>query len=199
MKKRRWLRRTFLGSLIIVLLAIAGFVGWAETPLGPDDRAVAALTPTNTVVVEQNDWIVFRPARRTATTGVILYPGGHVDPQSYAPLAQAIASQGYLVVVVPMPLNLAVLAPNRANEVIAAFPDVQHWAIGGHSLGGAMACSFVAEHPDAVQGLLLMGAYCAGADVSQLPLQATSITGSEDGVLNQERFAAGRALPPGTQ
>ncbi len=200
MKKRRQLRRIVLGSLLVVLLAVAGFVGWAETPLGPNDRALAALATTNAVTMEQNAWIVFHPAQHTATTGLIFYPGGRVDPLSYAPLAQAIAERGFLVVIVPMPLNLAVLAPNRANEVIAAFPDVERWAVGGHSLGGAMACSFAAEHPDAVQGLVLMGAYCSGADLSQLPLQVTSITGTEDGVINRERLAEGRALLPlGTQ
>lgn len=200
MKTRRRLRRFMYGVLIMVLLAVAGFVGWAETPLGPDARAVAALATTGTVAVEQNEWIVFRPQESTATAGFIFYPGGRVDPQSYAPLARAIAERSFLVVIVPMPLNLAVLAPNRANEVIAAFPDVQRWAVGGHSLGGAMACTFAAEHGDAAQGLVLMGAYCSGADVSQLPLEVASITGSKDGVLNQERFTAGRALlPPTTQ
>lgn len=200
MKKRRRLRRLSLGSLFVVLLAVAGFVGWAETPLGPDDHALAALATTDAVAVEQNDWIVFQPTQGAPTTGVILYPGGRIDERSYAPLAQRIASQGFLVVIVPMPLNLAVLAPNRANEVITAFPYVQHWAVGGHSLGGAMACTFAAGHPDAVQGLVLMGAYCSGADVSQLPLKVTSITGSADGVINRERLAAGRALlPPWTQ
>lgn len=200
MNKRRWLRRMFLGSLLVVLLALVGFVGWAETPLGPNAPAIAALATTATVTVEQDEWIVFRPTQGTATTGFIFYPGGRVDERSYAPTAQAIAARGFLVVIVPMPLNLAVLAPNRANDVIAAFPDVQRWAIGGHSLGGAMACTFAAEHPDVVQSLVLMGAYCAGADVSQLPLVVVSITGSEDGVINRERLAAGRALlPPSTQ
>jgi len=195
MNKRR-LRRTVYGLLAVVLLAIAGFVGWAETPLGPDNSAVAALVTTDKVVVEHNDWIVFQPTQNAPTTGLIFYPGGRVDPRSYAPLAQAIAARGYLFVIVPMPLNLAVLAPNRANDVLAAFPNVEYWAVGGHSLGGAMACIFTAEHPNAVQGMILMGAYCAGANVSQLPLEVTSITGTKDGVLNREQFAAGCTLLP---
>ena len=50
--------------------------------------------------------------------GLILYPGGLVDPQAYAPAARDIASAGFLVVIPPMPLDLAVFAPGKAGEVI---------------------------------------------------------------------------------
>lgn len=200
-KRRRWLRRAVYSVLAVVLLAVAGFVGWAKTPLGPDARATAALSTTAAVTVERTDWIVFRPAQGNATTGFIFYPGGRVDPRSYAPLMQRIAERGFVAVIVPMPLNLAVFAPNRGGEVIAAFPGVQHWAVGGHSLGGAMACSFVASHPDAADGLVLWAAYPASStDLSKLPLHVVSLVGTNDGVLNRDTFAATKALlPPSTQ
>ncbi len=64
----------------------------------------------------------------------MLYPGGHVDYRSYSTLARDLAAEGYLVVVPPMPLSLAVLAPNRADRVIAAHPEIG--AMGPH---GALA------------------------------------------------------------
>ena len=42
------------------------------------------------------------------------------------------------------------------------FPEIRHWYIAGHSMGGAMASKFAAEHPDAVEGLILLGAYIYG-------------------------------------
>jgi hypothetical protein len=36
-----------------------------------------------------------------------------------------------------MPLNLAVFSPNKADEVITDFPEIEEWYIAGHSLGGA--------------------------------------------------------------
>lgn len=45
---------------------------------------------------------------------------------------------------------------------MAQFPDIQHWYIAGHSMGGAMASQFAAEHPDEVEGLILLGAYLYG-------------------------------------
>jgi len=46
-----------------------------------------------------------------AESGFIMYPGGRVDARSYAPAAHSIAAHGFLVVIVPMPLNLAIFAP----------------------------------------------------------------------------------------
>ena len=45
---------------------------------------------------------------------------------------------------------------------MAQFPDIQHWYIAGHSMGGAMASQFASEHPDEVDGLILLGAYFYG-------------------------------------
>jgi pimeloyl-ACP methyl ester carboxylesterase len=131
------------------------------------------------------------------TTGLIFYPGARVDPRSYAPAAHAIAQQGYLVVIVPMPLNLAFFGTNRVDNVIAAFPDVQHWAIGGHSLGGAFAASYVASHPDRGQGLVLWAAYPpSSADLSNTNTATSVILGSNDGVINQENLEASHTLLP---
>ena len=102
-----------------------------------------------------------------------------MDFRSYAPAARAIASAGYLVVMVPMPLNLAVLAPDRALEVQKAFPTVRQWVIGGHSLGGAMAARFAYKHPERVQGLVLWAAYPPGSDnLSNSTIAAVSISGT---------------------
>ena len=50
----------------------------------------------------------------------------------------------------------------QAEDVIAQFPEMQHWYIAGHSMGGAMASKFASDHPDQVDGLILMGAYIYG-------------------------------------
>ena len=88
---------------------------------------------------------------------MIFYPGGRVDPRSYAPAARAIAAQGYLAVITPMPLNLAVFTPGRAAQVIAAYPEIHTWAIGGHSLGGAMAANFSHKSRRGAGAVLLGG------------------------------------------
>ena len=45
---------------------------------------------------------------------------------------------------------------------MAQFPDIRHWYLAGHSMGGAMASQFASEHPDKVEGLILLGTYPYG-------------------------------------
>ena len=157
--------------------------------------AIAALQSDDQVRVEHDRWLVFAPVSDVPGTGLIFYPGAKVDPRAYAVTARSIAEQGYLVAVVPMPLNLAVFAPNRASDVIAAYPAIQHWAVGGHSLGGAMAARFASRQPSLVDGLVLWAAYPAD-DLSQYELQAASISGTRDGLATEPKIAASKVLLP---
>jgi acetyl esterase/lipase len=135
----------------LLILASVVFILWASTAATPMPEALAALESDAQVHVETDPWLVFRPVDQDPTAGLIFYPGGRVDPRAYAPTARALAEEGYLVVIVPMPLNLAFFAPGRAAEVMAAFPGVENWAVGGHSLGGAMAANFAHDNPEAVR------------------------------------------------
>jgi pimeloyl-ACP methyl ester carboxylesterase len=197
MRILKWL---LVAILVLVVLAAGAFTAWAYSPLGPAPEALAALESDNKVAVELRPWITFRPTHEQPTTGLILYPGGRVDPRSYAPAARAIAEQGYLVVIPPMPFNLAVIGANRADEVIAAHPEIQNWSIGGHSLGGAMAAAYAHGKPEAVEGLVLWAAYPADNNsLSDRDLKVTSIFGSNDGLATPDKIAASRALlPPST-
>jgi dienelactone hydrolase len=193
---RRWWWLLFL----LPILGVVVFLIWAATGPEPMPEALAALQSDDAVRVEADSWLVFRPEGDEATTGMILYPGGRIDPRAYAPAARALAEEGYLAVIVPMPLNLAFFAPGRAAEVMAAFPGIETWAIGGHSLGGAMAANHAHDNPEAVHGLVLWAAYPAGGDdLSGYPLSASSIFGTRDGLATQEEIDASYSLlPPDT-
>ena len=187
--------------LVILLFALGAFVAWASIIPPPEGEALAALQTDAVVTVTSGEWLVFAPVGETPTAGFIFYPGGRVDARAYAPAARAIAAAGYRVVIVPMPLNLAVLAPDRAEAVMAAFPDVSVWAVGGHSLGGAMAARFAADHSEAVQGLALWAAYPAASDdLSALALRVVVVYGTRDGLANaQDVTAAAERLPADTR
>lgn len=126
--------------------------------------------------------LVFFPAQYDRA--VIFYPGGKVEALAYIPLMEHCAQEGVLAVLMPMPFNLAVLAKDAAELIPEQFPQVQHWYMAGHSLGGSMAASFAADH-DWVEGLILLAAYST-EDVSHIPV--LSIYGSADGVLNMEKY-----------
>ena len=128
-------RRSKIIIVILSILAVAGsgIIIWAEMPLGPMNEALDALKTDSKVSVSTGDLLVFQPINSTQHTGLIIYPGGRVDYRSYAPEAHAIAANGYLVIIIKMPLNLAVFDPNAAQKVIASYPTITSWAVGGHS------------------------------------------------------------------
>ena len=192
--------KVVLGVLLIVSAVLVGFVVWAETPPGPMQEAFNAMQSDTNVIVSNDRWLVFQPSSAKDTIGFIFYPGGRVDYRSYAPLAHAIANKGYLTIIVPMPLNLAVLGVNSANEVIATYPNITKWAIGGHSLGGSMAAQYIQDNPTKIEGLILLSAYPpSGVNLSELNLAVTTIHGSNDGLVSTKQIDDSlKQLPPST-
>lgn len=188
----------WIGIALILLGLALGVYGYSATrPAQPMPEALAALQSDASVQVETPSWLVFRPRAMEPTTGFIFYPGGLVDPRAYAPMAHQVAARGYLVVIVPMPFNLAFFGTDHAEEVIRAFPGIKHWAIGGHSLGGVAATMFIQENPNAVQGLVLWASYPAPADnLFDLNLKTVSIYGTRDGLATSDKIAASRPLLP---
>jgi hypothetical protein len=197
----RIFKRILLVLLVILIIAAAAFTIWAYTPLGPMPQALAAMQSGNGIAVTTSPWLTFTPAGRLPTTGFIIYPGGRVDYRSYAPAARAIAEQGYLAVIVPMPFNLAVFGSGKASDVMKAHPEITRWATGGHSLGGAMASKYAYDHPDAVEGLGLWAAYPANNNsLAGSDLKVASISASNDGLATPAKIDASRPLlPPSTQ
>jgi MFS transporter, DHA1 family, tetracycline resistance protein len=196
-KPKRRLIRTMNWTLFVVMALVIVFVAWGSTPPRPMPEALSALQSDAQVKVTAGQWLTFEPVGEAPTTGLILYPGGRVDYRSYAPAAHAIAAQGYLVIITRAPLNLAVLHPGAASDVIRAYPGIQHWAIGGHSLGGTMAANFANSHPGAVQALILWASYPASSDdLSTSDLKVISISGTLDGLSTPVKIEASRALLP---
>ncbi len=196
--RRRY--KVLLGVLLVLVVAFAGFVIWVEMPPSPMPVAYDALKSDSSVTVSIGNWLVFAPVSSNVSIGFIVYPGGRVDFRSYAPLAHAIASNGYLVVIPQMPLNLAVFGVNTANDIVKTYPNVSSWAIGGHSLGGTMAAQFAYENPSKIKGLVLWAAYPAsGTDLSNSQLMVTTIHGSNDGLVSAGQINDSlKLLPPST-
>lgn len=195
--KKFW-RYLLTGILVLMLAGGSGFIFWALNPAQPEARALENLQSTDGVRYENIDgWLTFTPEGSQPTTGLIFYPGGHVDARAYAAHAKAIASGGFKVVIVPMPLNFAFLGINQADKVIATFPEVELWAIGGHSLGGAMAAEYFGANPAQVAGLVLWASYPgANNDLSASSRPVLSVFATQDGVATLDDIADSRQRLP---
>lgn len=85
--------------------------------------------------------------------------------------------------VVSMPLNLAVLGPDRAAEVIQDHSEIDRWVIGGHSLGGTMAAQYAVKQADNISGVVFLASYPSDKSLINSNLAILSIYGSEDGLI----------------
>lgn len=195
--KKFW-RKLLIGILALLFVAGGGFLLWATNPAQPEQQALESLQSGNGIRFEELDgWLVFTPDGSESKTGLILYPGGRVDYRAYAPHARQIAEDGFTVVIVPMPLNLAVFGINRAGDVKDAFPEIERWAIGGHSLGGAMAAEYARNNPTLISGLVLWASYPGGNnDLSASSLPVLSVFASNDGLATLEDIADSRGRLP---
>ena len=144
-KKRRDLRALLLTFLLILLLT-GIFFGYVSVYYPADETALAALRSDGAVTVTQTEtgWFFDGPSE---TDALIFYPGGKVEETAYAPLLREIAEGQMDVFLLKVPFRLAVLAPGKAEAVMAAFA-YENWYVGGHSLGGAIAADFAAKHGD---------------------------------------------------
>lgn len=185
-RKNKILKSIIISSFVVLIILLATFFYWAKDSYKPIEEAQEVFKVQNIVEVTTDEFITFTPKDSIPDTGFIFYPGGKVDPEAYSILAQGIAEEGYLVVIVPMPLDLAVLSPNKANEVIEKYNYIDTWAIGGHSLGGVMASKFASEN-DNIKGLALYASYPSGDELKYTNVEVISIYGSEDGVADLEK------------
>ena len=76
---------------------------------------------------------------------------------------------------------------NGADGIREMYPEITEWYIGGHSLGGSMAATYLSDNTEDFRGLVLLGAYST-ADISDADMKVLSVYGSEDKVLNKEKY-----------
>lgn len=195
----RWLRRGLVTGLYGMLIALLVFVVWARQVVPADQSARFAMESDETVIVSRSDWISFRPRDADPSVGLVFYPGGKAEPVAYAPVLRALAASGFLVVLYPMPLNLATLAPDAADKVIAAYPEIRRWVVAGHSLGGVMVARYAERHADRVSGLVLWASYPAAfTDLSATDLPVLTLLGTEDMLADRETITAAHVRLPGS-
>lgn len=168
---------------LLLLLPILYIVYYLNTSYPAMEEVSQFLQDSNSVQVEEGKWITFS-SNNSNGKGILFYPGGKVDPESYAPLLHQLAERGYNSYLIKMPFNLAVLNASAAEKVIAANPQISEWYIGGHSLGGAMASQFVNKHPEAVRGIFFLAAYpVKSTSLVEIPVKSLSIYAENDGLI----------------
>ena len=158
-RRKKWL---LAGGIVLLALAVlAGTFFWYVSDYYPADEIALEVLAQDSTIEVQDDLTILSPSYPT-DTAIIFYPGAKVEAEAYLPLLTKIRQTGVTCILVHMPFRMAIFDANAAEAVMEQFPDIQHWYMAGHSMGGAMASQFAADHPDQVDGLILLGAYIYG-------------------------------------
>ena len=203
--RRRARIRIALGvpALVICTLVTIGLV--AARPYAAAPVAVAAMRSSDGIQVSDRlTWYEMKKVSRNSkgqpvqpTTGLIFFPGAKVDPRAYANILRPVVEAGYLVAVVKPAYGLALPNNTTPDLVIENHTEIRHWAVGGHSLGGAVASSYADTHP--VTGLLLYASITFG-ELDRNDLITTSISGSADTLISPADIAESKPnLPEATR
>ena len=158
-RRKKWL---ITGEIVLLILTIlAGAFFWYVSDYYRAEAVALAVMGQDSGISQQDGLTILSPSYPT-DTAIIFYPGAKVEAEAYLTLLDQIRQTGVTCMLVHMPFRMAIFDADAAEEVIARFPEIQHWYIAGHSMGGAMASKFASDHPDLVDGLILMGAYIYG-------------------------------------
>lgn len=189
---KKWFKKAVIFAALILAVCCVAFGLYASDYYRADQQAAAVIQQTeqfadDNVQLEITDnMVIIRPDDVEA--GFIFYPGGKVEYTAYVPLMHRLAQNGVACIITEMPFNLAVMDINAADKAVERIADAEKWYVGGHSLGGSMAASWLEKTDRDIDGLILLASYST-ADLSDNNVDVLSVYGSEDKVLNMEKYS----------
>lgn len=194
---RRWAR---VGFVLWALFAMSWLANSVRTR-GVDESTLRSDKQVS--VLHDATGLTFLPRASVGSTALIFICGSGIAAEAYAPLLRPLAQQGFPVFIVELPYRFAPLeshkqaAVRRARAVIPAHPEVKHWVIAGHSLGGALAARVARVDSGSLSAMVLVATtHPKDDDLSFLHIPVTKIYASNDGIAPPDRVLANRGLLP---
>lgn len=177
--KKLWIA---VGIILLAAIIISGGFFWYVSDYYRADEKALEVLKQDVDIIEQDNLTILSPPE-PSDTAIIFYPGAKVEAEAYLPLLDQIRQTGITCILVHMPFHMAIFDPDAAENIIPLFPDIRHWYMAGHSMGGAMASQYASNPEAEVEGLILLGAYIYG----DYPLENTlTIYGTLDGLAAED-------------
>lgn len=172
-------RKTILSVVIVLSLLSFCFV-----PVQADNGS-AYQAPE----VLRDDGVWYIP-ENPAEVGFIFYCGAFVDYRDYCGILGGLAERGYFTASLKCPLDIAMLNPFGALQLMDQHPEIHHWFIGGHSMGGVVASLLSSDLFGRFEGVVLLASY----SIVPISVPALSIYGTNDGVLVMPLYQLSKPL-----
>ncbi len=149
-------------------------------------------------VIETDDEnaLAFAPDGVKCTYGVIFYVGTSISPTKYSYLGNALAKQGYLVVMPKRPLNMTYFQYAEEETAFSKYPDVKFF-VSGHSQGGGAAVKRAQENVDTVAGIFLLAPLTyTGDTIADTSIPTLLINADNDHVLTDKMKSDAKSTLP---
>ena len=141
-RRKKW--KIAVGILLTVLVLLAGgFFWYVSDYYRAEDVALEVLASGDHLEVRDN-LTILSPSYST-DTAIIFYPGAKVEAAAYLPLLNQLRQTGLTCILRGDALHLAIFDVNAAEDVMAQFPDIQHWYISGHPWAGPWPPQFASS------------------------------------------------------
>ncbi|UOQ59398.1 alpha/beta hydrolase [Leucobacter rhizosphaerae] len=199
-RRGRRLRRILTVTALVVagclVITIGMFAIWANVTYPAKGPAIERAQSDPAVSIEvSHDFVTMTPTQGASDRGLVFLAGAKVEPEAYIGTFESLVASGTSVVIVRPFINLAIFETRPFEDFTNQLPDVERWAVGGHSQGGVKACSY-AEDPE-VSALVLLASYCSLGDLStRTDLAALSVSGGEDRLVTPDKIADAAPLMP---
>lgn len=191
----KMIKRILVTVLLLAIVVNIGLYFWSSNGYKAMDITQSYLKSSLTVEVENHqDWIAFTPKDKRSKIGIVFYPGGNVESESYSPLAYELAEKGVSVYILHVPYKLAILNPYKAKDIIDSESSLK-WYVGGHSLGGVVSSLYYERYPQSLEGLFFLASYPM-KNMSNSDIPVLSIQGSKDGLMGVDEFDEKKKLFP---
>lgn len=183
--KKRIFKRILIGLVVMIIALFGALLIYSSDYYHASDDVTKIMNDYEGEIEKKSGYtIVFPRLLDDRKVGLVFYPGAKVEAKAYIPLLIDLADHGVTSVLVEMPFNLAVFNINAANHAIGLVDGIDSWYLAGHSLGGAMASSYMKKNSSKFDGLVLLAAY----PINDAPIPTIQIYGSNDGVLDQTKI-----------
>ena len=182
------------------------FVGWSLIAFRASSAARAALiSDAEVTVTREADRWTFNPStgRVRSSVRLLFLPGSMVDPVAYAPLARAVANEGFATTILTLPRRGAFGGADdpalfaRARSLMGGGSTAEQWVLAGHSRGVVVATTLAAERPASLAGLVFIGSsHPRDVSLASLTIPVAKIVGTRDGLASPGEVRANQHLLP---
>lgn len=170
----------------LTILLIVSILALSLTACNPDGNSPAKVDYSidnsyEVELVNEDGTLTYSPKGVECEYGMVFYVGTALPTESYAYLGEALAKQGYIVVIPQFgKMSFAYAMYEETEAAFENHPSVKFF-IGGHSQGGGAAVRRAQENLDTVQGAVLLAPLCYSQTVTDAEGNKSSVPDSLKG------------------